>query len=149
MHKLRAFVAYREVTSKDFGDNFVANTANSIAESMSKIMLPHIQLAARGANAGNPIRTSSWLPSLQENLAKALKRALNLKARLQVAPVQYQMTWFQSGSDFDEATMQELNEVGRKDNRKLAMTLLPGCMCGEEVITKAVVSLDVMIGETA
>ena len=114
----------------------------------TEILAPHLQLTIQELSSTKSVRTGKWLPDFEATLSQAINKALLLKARLAVAPVEYSMTWYPSGSLLDRATMKEFNEApANKSSLSVAITVLPGWKRGDVVVSRAHVRLDVMKGE--
>lgn len=141
MPHIQALISLREVMSKTFQESKLKPLSKQVAEDMTVTLLPHLMLYTR-QHGRPPVRGSVWQDAYVDLLSRAVKDALLLKARFQVSPHRYEMTWHQAGADFDRAKMEELNrrEVD-VDGSRIGICILPGWERNGKVLHKAMVTL--------
>ena len=148
----QARLRFREVQSHAFQENITMSTAPDAAGKIISALQPQFRIMTDSNRRRIP--TSEWLTEFNEKLTKSIKRAFLLKARLQVAPEQYEMTWYASDSYYERTMMEAKPEAPPQGDYRIAMTLLPGWKLKgpasdetrNEVVVKATVRLDVMSG---
>lgn len=122
--------------------------AEEVTSRIIETIMPHLKHMMNHEQRG-AVRTSAWIESFEEELNKAVKQALLLRARFRVAPEVHEMIWCKSGKSFERTLMSELNQVDRDWVGNVAITILPGWIRkgsgGEEdeVVAKAKVNLDI------
>jgi hypothetical protein len=141
MPHVLALISVREVMSRSFQDDTLKPRAQDIAEDMITSLLPHLMLYTK-KHGQRPVANSTWGPAFVDFLSRAIKEALYLKARLQVAPQKYEMMWHQPGAEFNRAEMIELNR--REEDfaeAVIGICILPGWRKDGMLIRKATVTL--------
>ena len=147
----QARLRFREVQSHAFQYDVQKSIAPDATAKIVLALQPQLKQMTRANEQRIP--TNEWLTEFNDKLTGAIKRAFILKARLQVAPGSYTMTWYATDSYFAR-TMMEAKEAPAEGEYRIAMTLLPGWNLKDpagdhtrdEVVVKAMVKLDVMSG---
>lgn len=141
MPHLQALISLREVMGKTFQEVTLKARSEKIAELMIVTLLPHLKLYSK-PQGKSAVPASEWQGAFHDFLSRAVRHGLALKARMQVAPQEYVMTWHEVGAMYDRVEMENLFERSEGLGEvAIGICILPGWRKDGTLVHKATVTL--------